>query len=72
MCVFRDGSFQLTLSASARRRGRPRHTWATEWATEVYRLYGVAASKHTVVARAKRLYDGIRAPCVFTRGLLTD
>ena len=32
-CVFRNGSFQLTLS-SARRRGRPRHTWATE----VYRL----------------------------------
>ena len=35
-CVFRDGdsSLQLMLSASARRRGRPRHTWATE----VYRL----------------------------------
>ena len=45
-CVFRDGSFQLTLSASARRRGRPRHTWDTK----VYRLaLDVAGSTQNLI-----------------------
>ena len=37
-CVFRDGSFQLTLSAFARRRGTPRSIWATEVAGSIENL----------------------------------